>query len=94
MLTACCGADILRLKGILNVEDMDRPLVIHGVQHLFHPPALLDAWPDGDRSSRLVFITRDLDRATFERSLKEFTEGGPSTAAESAKPDDDDQGRL
>jgi G3E family GTPase len=53
MLIACYGADILRLKGIVNVEDMDRPLVIHGVQHLFHPPALLDAWPDAERRSRL-----------------------------------------
>ena len=56
---------------------MDRPLVIHGVQHLFHPPALLDAWPDADRSSRLVFITRDLDRATFERTLREFADDEP-----------------
>jgi G3E family GTPase len=73
---------------------MDRPLVVHGVQHLFHPPALLDAWPDEDRSSRLVFITRDLVRETFERTLKEFTEGGPSTAVELARPGGDDRGRL
>ncbi len=85
MLVACYGADILRLKGILNVADMDRPLVVHAVQHLFHPPVALESWPDGDRSSRLVFITRDLDRATFERTLKEFTEDGPSAAVELAR---------
>ncbi|MDH3594792.1 MAG: GTP-binding protein [Rhodospirillales bacterium] len=85
MLVACYGADILRLKGILNVADMDRPLVVHGVQHLFHPPVPLERWPDGDRSSRLVFITRDLDRATFERTLREFTEDGPSTAVRLAR---------
>lgn len=81
MLIACYGADILRLKGILNVADLDRPLVIHGVQHLFHPPVLLEAWPDADRRSRLVFVTRDLDRATFERTLREFTQGGPAPTA-------------
>ncbi len=63
------GADILRVKGILNVTGEDRPVVIHGVQHLFHPPARLASWPDDDRRSRLVFITRDLDRATLERGF-------------------------
>lgn len=78
MLITCHGADILRVKGILDVEDMERPMVIHGVQHLFHPPALLDAWPEGERLSRLVFITRDLDRELFEHTLKAFNEGGSS----------------
>ena len=54
-----CGADILRLKGIVNIlESPDRPAVIHGVQHVFHAPAWLDRWPSDDRSSRIVFITR------------------------------------
>jgi hypothetical protein len=39
------------------------------VQHLFHPPAMLDAWPDDDHRSRIVFITRDIDRATIEKTL-------------------------
>ncbi len=76
MLITCHGADILRVKGILDVEDLERPMVIHGVQHLFHPPALLDAWPDGERLSRLVFITRGLDREMFEHTLRAFIEGG------------------
>jgi G3E family GTPase len=76
MLVACYGADILRLKGVLNVADMDRPLVVHAVQHLFHPPVPLERWPDGDRSSRLVFITRDLDRETIQRSLDSFNAAG------------------
>jgi hypothetical protein len=43
------------MKGILNVKDTDKPVVIHGVQHVFHPPATLDAWPEGDdRKSRVV----------------------------------------
>jgi G3E family GTPase len=54
-----CGGDILRLKGIVNIaESPDRPAVIHGVQHVFHPPAWLDRWPSDDRRSRIVFITR------------------------------------
>ncbi len=56
-------------------------MVIHGVQHIFHPPALLDAWPDDDRRSRLVFITRGLDRALFEDSLRAFNEPGPRNSA-------------
>jgi G3E family GTPase len=54
-----CGADLLRLKGIVNImESPDRPAVIHGVQHVFHPPAWLARWPSGDRRSRIVVITR------------------------------------
>jgi G3E family GTPase len=56
-------------------------MVIHGVQHMFHPPALFDAWPDDDRRSRLVFITRGLDRALFEDSLRAFNERTPRDSA-------------
>ena len=50
-----------RVKGIINVAGLDRPLVIHGVQHVFHPPQLLDAWPGEDRRTRLVVIAKELD---------------------------------
>jgi G3E family GTPase len=54
-----CGADLLRLKGIVNIlESPDRPAVIHGVQHVFHQPSWLARWPSADRRSRIVFITR------------------------------------
>jgi G3E family GTPase len=65
------GADLLRVKGILNIAGEDAPLVVHGVHHVFHPPVRLAAWPDDDRRSRLVFITRDLDRAELEATLRE-----------------------
>jgi G3E family GTPase len=68
-LIATHGGDLLRIKGLLNIAGREAPTVIHGVQHLFHPPVLLDAWPDGDRRSRLVFITRDLDKASVAQSL-------------------------
>lgn len=63
LLIASKGADILRLKGILNIEGENAPVVVHAVQHVFHPPATLPRWPnDGDRRSRLVFITRALGK--------------------------------
>lgn len=69
------GGSVLRIKGILNLVGEDRPMAIHGVQHLFHPPVRLAAWPDGDdRRSRLVFILRDLDRAVVENGLRAFVE--------------------
>lgn len=75
LLVATRGQSLLRIKGILNVVGQDRPVAIHGVQHLFHPPALLTAWPDGDpRTSRLVFITRDLPREVIEEGLRTFND--------------------
>jgi G3E family GTPase len=66
------GADILRLKGLLNVAGVPTPVLINGVQHIVHPPSHLDEWPDSDRRSRLVFIVRGLQRARIERSLAVF----------------------
>ena len=67
------GEDVLRVKGLLNVDDaLAGPVVVHGVQHVIHPPAHLDAWPDDDRRSRLVFITRDIGRDEIEASLSTF----------------------
>jgi G3E family GTPase len=72
MLITGHGENLLRLKGILNVAGEDSPIAIHGVQHLFHPPIALPAWPDADRHSRIVFITRDIARATIETSFRGF----------------------
>lgn len=62
MLVAGQGDNLLRLKGLINVAGQDTPVVVHGVQHVFHPPVTLDHWPDADHRTRLVFITRDLGR--------------------------------
>jgi len=71
ILAEHCGPDLLRVKGILNIaESPDRPAVIHGVQHVFHPPAWLERWPSADRSSRIVFITRDIPRDWIEQLLE------------------------
>jgi G3E family GTPase len=73
MLIASKGDHLLRIKGILNIKDADRPIAIHGVRHLVHPPVKLKAWPEGDpRTSRVVFITRDLPRAPIEAGLRAF----------------------
>lgn len=63
------GDGLLRVKGILNLRDEDAPVAVHGVHHVFHPPVRLPGWPDGDRRSRVVFITRGVDRAEIEADL-------------------------
>ena len=59
-LTAMRGPDLLRVKGFLNVEGCQGPVVVQFVQHLAHPPVELETWPDGNRQSRVVFITRNI----------------------------------
>jgi G3E family GTPase len=67
LLRTAHGPKLLRLKGLVKVaEDEERPIVVHGVQHVFHPPQVLDRWPDDDRRTRMVFITKDLDPAFVE----------------------------
>ena len=67
-LSARFGANLLRVKGILNIGGLDRPVVLHGVQGRFQPPGTLAAWPAAeDRRSRIVFITRDIGRDTVEK---------------------------
>jgi G3E family GTPase len=66
------GPDLLRVKAILNIEGNDKPIVLHGVQHIFHPTATLPKWPSADRRSRIVFIGWDLDEAALRDTLKLF----------------------
>ncbi|MGA7265917.1 MAG: GTP-binding protein [Stellaceae bacterium] len=69
------GDDLLRLKAIVALSDRpDQPVVLHGVQHLFHPPVLLPEWPSEDHRTRMVFITRDLPREAIEATLAAFEE--------------------
>jgi G3E family GTPase len=71
-LRALRGQHLLRVKGILNLAGENAPVAIHGVHHVFHPPVLLNAWTDEDRRSRIVFITRDLERADVEASWRNY----------------------
>lgn len=71
------GEHLLRMKGIIEtVEDRSRPLVVHGVQSLFHPPVRLPAWPDGKRGVRLVLITMDMPEDYVRRLFAAIT-GAP-----------------
>ena len=87
LLRATHGAKLLRIKGIVKLAEMpDTPVVVHGVQHFFHPTARLDNWPDDDHRTRLVFITRDLP----ERTVRELFEAFLGVAA----PDRPDRAAL
>jgi G3E family GTPase len=72
MLLHAHGEHVLRVKGLLHVVGVPAPVVIHGVQHLVHPPLHLERWPTPDRRTRLVFIVRRLPRQVIERSLAAF----------------------
>ena len=80
MLLQARGQDVLRVKGLLDTG-APGPVVLDGVQHVVHPPRHLDAWPDADRRSRLVFIGRALDPAALRASLQAFDRAAPSTVA-------------
>ena len=68
LLIGLRGPDLLRVKGIVNV--MGRPVVVQGVQHIFHPPVTLDQWPSTDVDTRLVFITKHIDSGMIENLFK------------------------
>jgi G3E family GTPase len=69
---------LLRIKGVANVKSRPRhitsqgPLVVHAVREKFYPLQWLDAWPDADRSTRLVFIGRELDGAGLDRLFEQL----------------------
>ena len=69
-LIALRGPDLLRVKGLLNVEGCRGPVVVHIVQHLAHPPVELAAWPDGDQTTRIVFITRGIPELHVRNLLR------------------------
>jgi len=74
MLRAAHGPNLLRVKGVIALaDDVLRPLVIHGVQHVFHPPARLDSWPDSDHRTRIVFIVKDLSPHIIEGLYAAFS---------------------
>jgi G3E family GTPase len=83
LLTSYHGPNLLRMKGIIHVtDDPARPLAVHGVQHVLHPPVRLSAWPDDTRETKLVFIVKDIEKAAIEGLFKAFTDqlGGGGAA--------------
>jgi G3E family GTPase len=69
------GDDLLRVKAILNVSESERPIILHGVQHIIYPPTQLAAWPPGPRKSQIVFIVQGVSpqrvRTLLNRMLPE-----------------------
>jgi G3E family GTPase len=91
MLRLAHGPHLLRVKGVIALaDDPARPLVIHGVQHVFHPPVRLDRWPDADRRTRIVFIVDGLDPKMLEGLYAAFAGqariGEPDAQALAANP--------
>ena len=73
LLQSAHGPKLLRMKGIVKIaEHLDRPVILHGVQHVFHPPVKLSRWPDDDHRTKLVFITKDLDESFVSRLWDAF----------------------
>jgi G3E family GTPase len=79
------GDDLLRFKGLIHIaERPENPIVVHGVQHVFHPPIELKGWPSADRATRLVFIVRNIPREVIERTLVRFAAIGREEIARPA----------
>ncbi len=75
LLKSYHGPNLLRMKGIVRMaDDPGKPVVLHGVQHVFHPPVRLQAWPDGDERTRLVFIVKDIEKPMIEGLFRAFTD--------------------
>ena len=83
VLLATCGDRILRIKGLVEIAGESGPRVVHCVQHMRYPEAMLSTWPDEDRHSRLVFIVRGLARAIVEKAFAMFCGLSVVTDAES-----------
>lgn len=75
LLRSAHGEKLLRMKAVVRTSDRpDKPLVLHGVQSVFHPPVRLAAWPDpADRRSRLVLITKGLPESFVRDLFAAFT---------------------
>jgi G3E family GTPase len=76
LLATLRGPDLLRVKGIVNVDG--KPVVVQGVQHIFHDPVELDRWPSADTDTRLVFITRGIEAATIRNLLSAVAAASPA----------------
>lgn len=85
LIRSAHGPNLLRFKGIVAIaEDPDHPVVLHGVQHVFHPPVRLESWPDGERRTRLVCITRDMPKGFVEGLFAAFTDTARTDTPDSA----------
>ena len=77
LLTSLRGPDLLRVKGIVNVDGA--PVVVQCVQHIVHPPVTLDRWPSADTGTRLIFITRNISEAAIRGLFQAVGAVSPKT---------------
>lgn len=75
------GPDLLRFKAIVNIAELPGPVILHGVQHVIHPPEMLKDWPSDDRRTRMVFITHDIEERVLRESLESFLGGTAPSAS-------------
>lgn len=90
-LVSLRGSNILRLKGVVHIEDVPQPFVFHGVQHIFEPPTPLTDWPEGETISRVVIIARDFSEDDLNYSLSLLKLSG-AQSAETPNTSDDPAG--
>ena len=67
LMAAYRGSEVLRMKGIINVEG--RPVTVESVRHVFHPPVELAKWPDDDRRTRVVVIASGIERKSIDEAF-------------------------
>lgn len=73
LLRSIHGPRLLRLKGLVDIAgEPGRPLLVHAVQQILHPPIQLDTWPDADHRSRLVLIIKDIEEDTVRKLWSAF----------------------
>lgn len=82
LLMANQGEDLLRVKGIVHLKEKpEKPVIIHGVQHVFPEPVFLNTWPDDDRRTKIVFITRNIRKETIEKFFAAWQKVGDDRAS-------------
>jgi G3E family GTPase len=67
-LTALRSADLLQMKGLLNIAGCREAVAVHAMGHLAQRPIELQAWPTEDRATRLEFVTRGIE----ERAVRDL----------------------
>lgn len=82
-MTQLYGDRLLRMKGILHVDDEATPVVVQSVQHVVYPTESLPRWPRGEQRTQLAFIVQDFDDeliARFRASVAALVPGADAMA--------------
>jgi G3E family GTPase len=83
------GARLIRVKGLLRMEDNGEIAFVQGVQGVFHAPQRFRSWedcgPSSDHSNRLVCIARDLEEKDIAATLRALNTPAGTQASYSLK---------